>query len=205
MRHLLLPLLFLLHGLTATAQDHEATMYFHDGTDISGFASIKFIKESFYGLAKDKISFRVSQDEEPDFWDEETITKIVFHDFGEPITFEYITVTYIDGTQASLFQVVEPGEIALYAEAATVWDPKTDKLLPPMPKNLKAKRSTEKDFAVLSNKKKIVSYFQCQGITDRLDTGEFNSRTIAEMVGYYNESCTTNIADKTQKPAAAGQ
>ncbi|MHA3787786.1 hypothetical protein ACX0HA_06195 [Flavobacterium hauense] len=204
MRQLLI-LLLMFQGLAAFAQDHEATMYFHDGTDVSGFASIKFIKESFYGLAKDKISFRVSQDEEPDLWDEETVTKIVFHDLGEPQTFEYITVTYIDGTQASLFQIVESGEITIYAEAATVWDTKSDKLLLPMPKNLRAKRSTEKEFAVLTNKKKIAAYFQCQGITDRLDTGEFNKSTLVEMVGYYNESCTTTTVDKTHKPAAAGQ
>ena len=72
MRQLLLSLLFILQGLTAEAQDYEATMYFHDGTDVTGYASIKFIKESFYGIAKDKISFRVSQDEEAELWDEES-------------------------------------------------------------------------------------------------------------------------------------
>jgi hypothetical protein len=205
MRRLLLLLLFTLQGLAVTAQEHVATMYFNDGTDVTGYASIQFIKESFYGLAKDKISFRVSLDDEAELWDEESVTKVVFHDFGEPQTFEYITVTYIDGTQASLFQVVAPGEITIYAEAIGIWDPKTDNLLPPMPKNLKAKRAGEKDFAVLTNKKKIAAYFQCQGITDRLDTGEFNRSTIVEMVSYFNENCTENTTDKAQKPAAAGQ
>lgn len=206
MRQTILTLLFILQGFAAMAQDHEATMYFHDGTDVTGYASIKFVKESFYGLAKDKISFRVTlDDEEAELWDEETVSKIVFHDFGEPITFEYITVTYIDGTQASLFELIQPGEVSLYAEAIGVWDSKTDKIIAPMPKNLRAKRASEKEFAVLTNKKKIVSYFQCQGITDRLDTGEFNKSTLVEMVTLYNESCTQNTAEKTQKPASAGQ
>ncbi|PZR09277.1 MAG: hypothetical protein DI539_22100 [Flavobacterium psychrophilum] len=205
MRQLLFFFLFIFSGLTAIAQDHAATMYFNDGTDVAGYASIKFIKESFYGMPKDKISFRVSEDEEAELWDEETVSKIVFHDLPEPLTLEYINVTYVDGTQYSLFQVVEPGEITLYAEASTIWDTKTDKILPPMPKNLKVKRATEKEFAVLTNKKKISAYFQCQGITDRLDSGEFNSRTVVEMVNYYNESCTENLKEKIQKPASAGQ
>lgn len=205
MRQLLLSLLFILQGLTAMAQDHEATMYFHDGTDVTGYASIKFIKESFYGLAKDKISFRVGQDDEPELWDEESISKIVFHDFGEPQTFEFINVTYIDGTQYSLFQVLSSGEITIYAEASGVWDPKTDNITAPMPKSLRAKRAGEKEFAVLTNKKKIATYFGCQGITDRLDSGEFNKSTLVEMVDFYNENCATNTTDKKQKPVTAGQ
>lgn len=204
MRQLLLSLLFLLHGLTLIAQDHEATMYFHDGTDVTGYASIKFIKESFYGIAKDKISFRVSQDEEAELWDEESVSKIVFHDQGGSETFEYINITYIDGTQYSLFQVLEPGEITIYAEATGVWDTKTDKIIAPMPKNLRAKRAGEKEFAVLTNKKKIAAYFDCPGITERLDTGEFNRNTIVEMVDFYNENCISNT-DKTKKSAPVGE
>lgn len=196
MRQITLSLLFLLQAFVAVAQDHEATIYFNDGTDMAGYASIKFIKESFYGLPKDKISFRVSPDDDADLWDEETVSKIVFHDFGEPQTFEYINVTYIDGTQASLFQVIQPGEITIYAEATGVWDVKTDHIIPPMPKNLKIKRAAEKDFAILTNKKKITAYFQCPGITERLESGEFNSRTVQEMTTFYNESCSAKNTDK---------
>jgi hypothetical protein len=196
MRQITLSLLFILQAFVSVAQEHEATMYFNDGTDVSGYASIKFIKESFYGLAKDKISFRITLDEEADLWDEETVSKIVFHDFGEPQTFEYINVTYIDGTQASLFQIIQPGEITIYAEATGVWDGKTDQIIAPMPKNLKIKRTDEKDFAILTNKKKIAAYFQCPGINERLESGEFNSRTVQEMATFYNDSCSTKNTDK---------
>jgi hypothetical protein len=196
MRQITLSLLFILQAFVSVAQEHEATMYFNDGTDVSGYASIKFIKESFYGLAKDKISFRITLDEEADLWDEETVSKIVFHDFGEPQTVEYINVTYIDGTQASLFQIIQPGEITIYAEATGVWDGKTDQIIAPMPKNLKIKRTDEKDFAILTNKKKIAAYFQCPGINERLESGEFNSRTVQEMATFYNDSCSTKNTDK---------
>jgi len=206
MRQFIVSLIILLQGFAATAQDHEATIHFLDGTDVLGYASIKFIKESFYGMPKDKVSFRVTQDDEADLWDEETISKVVFHGFGEPKTFEYINVTYVDGTQASLFQVIAPGEVTIYAEAAGVWDTEKDDLVPPQPRNLKAKRTAEKDFANLSNKKKITAYFkQCPGITDGLNSGTFNSRTLEEMVTYYNENCTGNVAggeDKTPQHTA---
>lgn len=206
MRQFIVSLFIVLQCFAVTAQEHEATMYFLDGTDVTGFATIKFVKESFYGMPKDKVSFKVSTDDEPDLWDDETISKVVFHGFGEPKTFEYINVTYVDGTQASLFQVIEPGEVTIYAEATGVWDTEKDDLLPPQPRNLKVKRSTEKDFANLSNKKKIAAYFnQCPGIIEKLESGEFNSRTILEIVSYYNESCIGTTADKTQKPASAGQ
>lgn len=207
MRQFLISLFVLLYGFAATAQDHEATMYFHDGTDVTGYASIKFIKESFYGMPKDKVSFKVSPDDEPDLWDDETISKVVFHGFGEPKTFEYITVTYVDGTQASLFQVIAPGEVTIYAEATGVWDVNNNEIVPPQPRNLKAKRQDEKDFANLGNKKKIAAYFkQCPGIIEGLENGEFNSRTIEEMVTHYNETCATaNVAEKTPQNPPVGE
>ena len=208
MRYFTLILLSLLAGLSVKAQDHEATMYFVDGTDVTGLATIKFVKESFYGLPKDKISFRVSEDSEADMWDDETVTKIVFHGFGTPVTFEYIPVVYVDGTQASLFQVIATGEVNLYAEAAGVWDTKTDELIMPQPRSLRAKRDGEKEFANLTNKKKIITYFKgCPGINEGLESGEFSGRTPAEMVTYYNENCGSKdiAAPDTKNPAQVGQ
>lgn len=201
MKQIIVSLFIVLQSLSVTAQEHEATMYFLDGTDVTGYATLKFVKESFYGMPKDKVSFKVSPDDVADLWDDETISKVVFHDFGEPKTFEYINVTYVDGTQASLFQVIAPGEVTIYAEAVGVWDTEKDNLMPPQPRNLKAKRSNEKDFANLTSKKKIAAYFnQCPGIVEKLDNGDFNSRTIEEMVTYYNETCaTSNVAESKEK------
>lgn len=197
----------LLYIAPVQAQDHEATMYLVDGTEVTGLASIKFIKESFYGIPKEKIAFRVSDaDDEPELWDSETISKIVFHNFGTPITFEYHTVKYIDGSLDSLFQVLTTGEVNLYAEAAGAWDEKRDNLKVPQPRHMKAKREGENDFAELTSKKKISAYFnQCPGIIDGLNNGEFSRTTIEEMVEYYNDSCASNSTDRTRKPATAGQ
>lgn len=208
MRHFTIILLSLFACMSLKAQDHEATIYFADGTEITGLATIKFVKESFYGLPKDKISFRVSQDDESDMWDDEAITKIVFHGFGTPVTFEYIPVVYVDGTQASLFQVIATGEVNLYAEAAGVWDTKTDDLVMPQPRSLKAKRDGEKEFANLTNKKKITTYFKgCPGINAGLESGEFSSRTPAELVTYYNENCGSKdiAAPDTKNTGPVGQ
>ncbi|ALM50595.1 hypothetical protein AMR72_17935 [Flavobacterium psychrophilum] len=195
MKQLSILLLLLLSQLSATAQDHEATMYFLDGTEVTGFATLKFVKESFYGIPKDKVSFRVTTDDEPDLWDSETISKVVFHDFGTPKTFEFIPVVYIDGTQDSLFEVIATGEVNLYAEAVGVWDVKEDDIKSPEPKHLRVKRKGEKEFAALGNKKKIATYFnQCPGVLEGLEDNTFSNKTIPDIVEYYNEKCGSSKA-----------
>jgi len=190
MKQLSVLLLLLISRLTLSAQDHEATMYFLDGTEVTGFASLTFVKESFYGIPKDKISFRVTTDDDPDLWDSETISKVVFHDFGTPKTFEFINVVYIDGTQKSLFEVIATGEVNLYAEAIGVWNTKEDDIITPENKYLKIKRNNEKDFATLTNKKKIAAYFnQCPGVLEGLEDNTFSNRTLPDIVEYYNKEC----------------
>jgi len=190
MKQLFILLLLLISRLTLSAQDHEATMYFLDGTEVTGFASLAFVKESFYGIPKDKISFRVTTDDDPDLWDSETISKVVFHDFGTPKTFEFINVVYIDGTQKSLFEVIATGEVNLYAEAIGVWNTKEDDIITPENKYLKIKRNNEKDFATLTNKKKIAAYFnQCPGVLEGLEDNTFSNRTLPDIVEYYNKEC----------------
>lgn len=190
MKQLSILLLLLISRLTLSAQDHEATMYFLDGTEVTGFASLTFVKESFYGIPKDKISFRVTTDDDPDLWDSETISKVVFHDFGTPKTFEFINVVYIDGTQKSLFEVIATGEVNLYAEAIGVWNTKEDDIITPENKYLKIKRNNEKDFATLTNKKKIAAYFnQCPGVLEGLEDNTFSNRTLPDIVEYYNKEC----------------
>lgn len=192
MKHIYTLLLVLVLQYSASAQEHEATMYFLDGTEVAGFASLTFIKESFYGIPKDKISFRVTTDDEPDLWDSETITKIVFHDFGTPKTFEFIPVIYTDGIQSSLFEVIATGEVNLYAEAIGVWDTKEDDIKAPETKHLRIKRKSEKEFAVLTNKKKIAAYFnQCPGVLEGLEDSTFSYKTLPDIVDYYNQQCGT--------------
>jgi len=195
----------------AQAQEHEATIYFLDGTDVSGYATLKFDKESFYGTPKDKIVFRVSKDDTADNWDETTVSKIVFHDFEFPRTFEYIPIVTFSQTDYYFLELISTGEVNLYADAMEAWNTKPAKdqeegthVLPDS-KFLKVKRKTEKNLTSLGNsKKKIANYFnECPGIIERLNSNVFNTRTLEDIVEYYNELCAGELAETDKNPKKA--
>lgn len=205
MRRLLLqylPILFLLVFLPVTAQEHKAILYFLDGTDISGYATLKFDKESFYGMPQDKIVFRVSKDEEADTWDEESVSKVVFTDFEFPRTFEYVEIKTFNVSEYYLLELLVSGEVNLYADAMEAWKMKPAKedegTLPiPDEKYLRVKRKNETKLTAFGgSKRKIASYFyECPGIIERLNSNVFNVRTLMDIVEYYNDLCDTEIAD----------
>lgn len=196
MKQSFLFLFALLFSFSISAQDHEATLYFHDGTDISGYASLKLDKASFYGLPQDKILFRVSKDDEPDTWDQETITKIVFHDFDFPRTFEYIEIKFSNGNETCLFELITEGEVNLYADAMAAWnskpkDPDQGSHVLPDEKHLKVKRKNETKLTSFNgNKKKIATYFnECPGVIEILTNNSVKAETLQEIVEYYNDLC----------------
>lgn len=200
MKQLLLFVLSFLFSLPLLAQEHEATLYFLDGTDVSGYATLKLDKASFYGAPQDKISFRVTKDEQADVWDQKTVSKIVFHDFDSPRTFEYVEIKYSNGTEITLLEVIIRGEVSLYADALAAWnskpkDPDEGSHITPDPKYLKVKREKETKLTILTgNKKKIASYFnECPGIVERLESNIFNIGTLEDIVEYYNDLCSDNF------------
>lgn len=203
MKQLLLVVLSFLFSLPIAAQDeHEATLYFLDGTDISGYATLKLDKASFYGAPQDKIVFRVTKDEKADVWDQKTVTKVVFHDFDTPRTFEYIEINYSNGTEITLLELIIKGEVSLYADALAAWnskpkDPDEASHITPDPKYLKVKRDKETKLTTLTgNKKKIAAYFnECPGIVERLENNTFSIATLEDIVEYYNDLCSDNFLE----------
>lgn len=202
MKQSLLFLVTFFLSLPLIAQEHEATLYFQDGTDVSGYGTLKLDKASFYGLPKDKIVFRVTKDDEPDTWDEKTVTKIVFHDFDSPRTFEYVEIKFSNGNEICLLELIIKGEVNLYADALAAWnskpkDPDEGSHIIPDSKYLKVKRDKETKLTVLTgNKKKIAAYFnECPGIVERLSSNEFNIGSLEDIVEYYNDLCSDNFLE----------
>lgn len=207
MKQLLLFVLSFLFSLSAIAQEeHEATLYFLDGTDISGFATLKLDKASFYGAPQDKIAFRISKDEKADLWDQKTVSKVVFHDFDTPRTFEYVESKYSNGNEITLVELIIKGEVSLYADALAAWnskpkDPDEGSHKTPDSKYLKVKRDKETKLTVLTgNKKKIAAYFnECPAIVERLENHTFSIATLEEIVEYYNDLCSDNFLEPAQR------
>lgn len=207
MKQLLLFVLSFLFSLSAIAQEeHEATLYFLDGTDISGFATLKLDKASFYGAPQDKIAFRISKDEKADLWDQKTVSKVVFHDFDTPRTFEYVESKFSNGNEITLVELIIKGEVSLYADALAAWnskpkDPDEGSHKTPDSKYLKVKRDKETKLTVLTgNKKKIAAYFnECPAIVERLENHTFSIATLEEIVEYYNDLCSDNFLEPAQR------
>ena len=59
-------------GISSTAQSEPATMYFKDGDSIDGLAVIR----------NNKIKFKLDENDKADFWNHETVSRIVFNRFG---------------------------------------------------------------------------------------------------------------------------
>lgn len=203
MKQLLLFVLSFLFSLSVIAQEeHEATLYFLDGTDISGYATLKLDKASFYGTPQDKIVFRVTKDEKADVWDQKTVSKVVFHDFDTPRTFEYVESKFSNGNEITLVELIIKGEVSLYADALAAWnskpkDPDEGSHKTPDSKYLKVKRDKETKLTVLTgNKKKIAAYFnECPAIVERLENHTFSIATLEEIVEYYNDLCSDNFLE----------
>jgi hypothetical protein len=213
MKQFLLFVFSILFSLPIIAQEeHEATLYFLDGTDVTGYATLKLDKASFYGAPQDKIAFRVTKDEQADVWDQKTVSKVVFLDFDTPRTFEYVEIKYSNGTEITLLELIIKGEVNLYADALAAWnskpkDPEEGSHKTPDPKYLKVKREKEIKLTILTgNKKKIAAYFnECPGIVERLETNVFNIGTLEDIVEYYNDLCSDNFLEAAPRPVKKQQ
>ncbi len=181
----------------------EATLHFLDDTSIKGYAKIIDF------LGKSKIKFKLSEDGKVDSWDDLMVKGITFHTKLVDIVFYYVNVQHF--SEAKLLEVVEVGEIFVYAKSETAWV--SDGFLsinfdnvymfPSAGRGTPHKETTFKFFikkeseaeaidldGVINFKKSAKSYFKnCPGIIEKIDSRKFTRKTILEMVYYYNDFC----------------
>jgi len=96
---------FILIANFAFCQDQEATILFNDGSAIEGFGSIN----------KNKIYFRASLDDKPDSWSYDMVKGITFLGFETTIKYEYVLLDEFSHPEPQLLEVVENGNVTLYA------------------------------------------------------------------------------------------
>jgi len=102
---------FLLIANFIFCQDQEATILFNDGTSIEGFGSIN----------KNKIYFRASLDHKPDVWIYNNMVKgITFLGFESTIKYEYVLLDEFSKPEPQLLEVVEEGNVTLYARVRKI-------------------------------------------------------------------------------------
>jgi hypothetical protein len=102
---------FLLIVNVVFCQDQEATILFNDGSSIEGFGSIN----------KNKIYFRASLDHKPDVWIYNDMVKgITFSGFESTVKYEYVLLDEFSHPEPQLLEVVENGNVTLYARVRKI-------------------------------------------------------------------------------------
>ncbi|WP_047549828.1 hypothetical protein [Psychroserpens sp. Hel_I_66] len=182
----------------------EATIHFHDGTSIRGFGKI---------TVTSRIKFKTTEDGEPDTWTELMLKGITLHRELVDIDFLYIKVDRRKTLR--LLEVIELGEISIFAEASSTLLPFTvyfnvgglgspdilSNNLLGVPNSydqevsfdIYAKKENEEaiNFTTVFKFKKVATKFfkNCPQIVDRLQDRKYKRGDIIEMVYYYNDYC----------------
>lgn len=94
----------------AFCQDQEATIIFNDSTTVDGFGSIN----------KNKIYFRASLDDKPDIWISDMVKGITFFGFESTVKYEYVSLDEFSHPEPQLLEVVENGNVTLYARVRKI-------------------------------------------------------------------------------------
>ena len=94
----------------AFCQDQEATIIFNDSTTVDGFGSIN----------KNKIYFRASLDDKPDIWISDMVKGITFFGFESTVIYEYVLLDEFSHPEPQLLEVVENGNVTLYARVRKI-------------------------------------------------------------------------------------
>jgi hypothetical protein len=102
--------IFILIANFAFSQDQEATILFNDGSAIEGFGSIN----------KNNIYFRASLDDKADSWSYDMVKGITFFGFESTVKYEYVSLDEFSHPEPQLIEVVEEGNVTLYARVRKI-------------------------------------------------------------------------------------
>ncbi|HSD13205.1 MAG TPA: hypothetical protein VLB74_01010 [Flavobacterium sp.] len=211
MKRFFLFLIFFQFCITCYCQERNATIVFIDNTTMEGLGEIK----------RNKIYFRISEEDEKTEWNYEMAKGIIFSGYGFYEKYEYQKPDKY--SNPIIMEVVEEGDINLYrknqigtytpnfraGDIRTIF-PATNQTFhkptdagnsaPPYPltddfaTTYFVKRDSE-EFATeisFSFKSRSLKYFaDCESIIKKIKSRTFNSKNIPEIVTYYNNYCYT--------------
>jgi len=186
----------------AFCQDQEATIIFNDSTTVDGFGSIN----------KNKIYFRASLDDKPDIWISDMVKGITFFGFESTVKYEYVLLDEFSHPEPQLLEVVENGNVTLYARVRKIVNVNSNSLnsnisiIKSVSNDVVPYQSAKEDGSVeiflkranekfptslnWSFYKRAAKYFSdCEVLSKKIDKGEFSKNKILEIVQYYNDIC----------------
>lgn len=186
-KHVLFFFTFLIANLT-TGQVREANLILKDGKKVEGFGEIK----------KDKIYFRLTQEENPDEWTQADAQGIEFTGYKLPE--KYIFITHGKKKEIHLMEALQQGTIELYKD--TYFTTEYSATLSPgmtrvdSVKNMEyyiKKPNDEIGIKVDMDFKKIGQAFfsDCEDLMANINEEEFfEVEEIIDLVKFYNRNCS---------------
>jgi hypothetical protein len=186
----------------AFCQDQEAKIIFNDSTTVDGFGSIN----------KNKIYFRASLDDKPDIWISDMVKGITFLGFESTVKYEYVLLDEFSHPEPQLLEVVENGNVTLYARVRKIVNINSNilnsniSIIKSVGNDVVPYQSAKEDgsveiFAKRANEKfptslnwsfykRAAKYFSdCEVLSKKIDKGEFSKNKILQIVQYYNDIC----------------
>src|SRR3970282_2260104 len=193
----------------AFCQDQEATIIFNDSTTVDGFGCIN----------KNKIYFRAFLDDKPDIWISDMVKGITFLGFESTVKYEYVLLDEFSHPEPQLLEVVENGNVALYARVRKIVNVNSNilnsniSIIKSVSNDVVPYQSAKEDSSVeifvkranekfptslnWSFYKRAAKYFSdCEVLSQKIDKGEFSKKKVLEIVQHYNDICADLITIK---------
>ena len=195
--HIFIFIFFLANHFFAFAQDQECIMYFNDGTSIEGFGKLEAV-----GTLDpiEKIKFRLTKEDEGDYWDFEDISRITFVGFEFTKTFEYVKTSTLD--KPRLLELLVNGEVKLlkFSDSNAFYSFENGKVFPNRIETEKTRhyliRETEEiatciDCSIFKSWAKNVSNYlaDCDTLVRDLKNHKYSFAELEDAIYYYNDYC----------------
>jgi hypothetical protein len=185
-------LFFLFLTVSLFGQTQEAILFFKDGTSIKGLGMIKKANDFASFRSRDKILFRVTENEKPDLWTSEDVKGITFLYFENSRIMEYLKVDKYE--KMELLEVVTDGAVKLYKQTkiVDVYLTSGGMAKAEVEAYYLKKESEEYPTIVKDNYIKSTSkYFSdCELLVKKIKNHEFTFDTIDKLVNFYNDICS---------------
>jgi len=183
---------FLFLKVSLFGQTQEAIIFFKDGTSIKGLGMIKKANDFASFRSRDKILFRVSENDKPDLWTSEDVKGITFIYFENSIIMEYLKVDKYE--KMELLEVITDGTVKLYKQTKIVDVYLTSGgMAKAEVEAYYLKRQSEEYPTIIKDNyiKSTSKYFSdCESLVKKIKKHEFTFETLDKLVDFYNDICS---------------
>lgn len=183
---------------TLKAQHREVVIFFNDSTSLEGFGEVR----------KNKIYFKLEQNDKLSEWDYLSVRAIHFVGYGFIEKYEYVKSDKYN--KPKIMELIEEGNVNLYVFSEIVtksyvpdinFSNKPNGFSPSVYKTglqveyfIKRPNEDSATDITFSFKRRAIRYFSdCPELLEKINNRTFTSTNIPEIVAYYNDYCNNDL------------